>query len=99
MERSDGPHRRRKLERVEPSTSGHLPQGRSTRSPRHEERVRVSGLQNEATRTDVRVDVQPEDEREVSQVDSGRSCHHLTNITLILYTAYMRLYSLQAVAV
>lgn len=60
-------------ERAHASHAGHLHKGRSCGQARNQECVPVSRLQDPPEGTHVRVDLQPEDQREPGQVDISRS--------------------------
>lgn len=70
---SDRPDRRRAPERAHADHARHLHQGHSCGQTRKQERVPVSRLQDPPEGAHVRVDLQPEDQRESLQVDFSRS--------------------------
>lgn len=77
----DGPDCGRAAEGAQAGPAARLHQGRSCRQARKQECLSVSRLQDKPEGTHVRVDLQPEDQREPSQVDFGWSGSAAADLT------------------
>ena len=69
---ADGHDRRVAPQGAHTPDARHLHQGDPRRPDGRAQRLRVPRLQDEAARSDVRLDVQPEEQGEAGQVDHGR---------------------------
>lgn len=83
-------HRRLDVKRTIPGNAGDTREGHHQGQTRLAKHVRVSGVQNPAERSDVRVDVQSENEAKAVEMDPGRRGHTTGRVTnyvpIIFYT-------------
>lgn len=69
-------------ERTISTIAGNLHKSNNAGQTRFEEHVRVSGLQDEISRTNVRLDFQLEESRQAHKVDARRCRYNVANIKL-----------------